>query len=88
MRDVCERVGLVCVDVAETIGARLDRTLISKLYLPREGHFSADGHRVTADALTPVVARGLGCSHRATRETTQPDATPNLNRDARAEVQR
>jgi lysophospholipase L1-like esterase len=89
MRDVCKRVGLVCVDVAETIGARLHRARISKLYLPREGHFSADGHRVTADALAPAVARALGCSHRgATREATQPNAARKLDRDAGVEVQR
>ena len=89
MRDVCERIGLVCVDVAETIGARLDRTLISKLYLPREGHFSVDGHRVTAAALTPVVARALGCSHHgATREGTQPNAVWKPDSNARGEVQR
>jgi lysophospholipase L1-like esterase len=62
MRGICERVGLLCVDVAQTIGARLDVRQISKLYLPGEGHFSVDGHRVTATVLAPVVARALRCS--------------------------
>jgi hypothetical protein len=61
MRGVCEHLRLDCIDVAESIGAKVDVSRIPVLYLAGEGHFSAVGHRLTAEVLAPVVERSLNC---------------------------
>jgi lysophospholipase L1-like esterase len=67
MRGVCGRVGLLCVDVGTSIGALGDVTQIARLYLVGEGHFSAEGHRLTALTLAPALANVLGCASRLGR---------------------